>query len=47
MSGYADLTLWVHEYRLTALSSVLEKQGTPVEKRIQEMLSDLCGAGAI
>ena len=41
MSGYADLTLWVHEYKLAALSSVLEEQGATVEKRMQELLTDL------
>lgn len=41
MSGYADLTLWVHEYKLAALSSVLEEQGTTVENRMQELLTDL------
>lgn len=41
MSGEVQLDLWLHEYKLDVLSSVLEEQGTTVEKRIQEMLTDL------
>ena len=41
MSGSVELTLWLHEYKMDALSIVLEEQGTSVEKRMQEMLIDL------
>ena len=41
MSGDVQLELWLHEYKLDALSSVLKEQGTTVEKRMQEMLIDL------
>lgn len=41
MSGYVQLEVWLHEYKLEALSSVLEEQGTSTEKRIQEMVTDL------
>ncbi|MEY8259706.1 hypothetical protein AALA80_05100 [Oscillospiraceae bacterium 50-60] len=41
MSGDVQLELWLHEYKMDALSSVLEEQGTTVEKRMQEMLTDL------
>lgn len=41
MSGDVELTLWLHEYKLNVLSSVLEEQGSSVEKRMQEMLTGL------
>lgn len=41
MSGDVQLKLWLSEYKMDALSSVLEEQGTSVEKRMQEMLIDL------
>lgn len=41
MSGDVQMELWLHEYKMAALSSVLEEQGTTVEKRMQEMLVDL------
>ena len=41
MSGDVQLELWLSEYKMDALSSVLEKQGISVEKRMQEMLIDL------
>ena len=41
MSGSVELTLCLHEYKMDALSIVLEEQGTSVEKRMQEMLIDL------
>ena len=41
MSGDVQLELWLSEYKMDALSSVLEEQGTSVEKRMQEMLIDL------
>ncbi|MDE6455521.1 MAG: hypothetical protein K2L38_06400 [Dysosmobacter sp.] len=41
MSGDVQLELWLHEYKMKALSSVLEEQGTSVEKQMQEMLFDL------
>jgi hypothetical protein len=41
MSGDVQLELWLSEYKMDALSSVLEEQDTTVEKRMQEMLIDL------
>ena len=41
MSGFVQLAVWLHEYKLDALSSVLEEQGTSVEKRMQGMLLDM------
>ena len=41
MSGDVQLDLWLHEYKMDALSSALEEQGTTVEKRMQEVLIDL------
>ena len=41
MSGDVQLELWLSEYKMDALSSVLEEQGTTVEERMQEMLIDL------
>ncbi len=41
MSGSNELVLWLHEYKMAALSSVLEEQGSTVEKRMQEALLDL------
>ena len=41
MSGDVQLELYLHEYKMTALSSVLEEQGSSVEERMQEMLIDL------
>ena len=41
MSGDVQLELWLHEYKLNALSSVLEEQGTTVEKRMQDALTEL------
>ena len=41
MSNYTQIELWLHEHKMAALSSVLEEQGTTVEKRMQEMLIDL------
>ena len=41
MSGDMQLELWLHEYKMDALSSVLEEQGSSVEKPMQEMLIDL------
>ena len=38
MSGDVQLELWLNEYKMNALSSVLEEQGVCVEKRMQEML---------
>lgn len=44
MSGDVQLELWLHQYKMDALSSVLEAQGSSVEKRMQEMLIDLYAA---
>lgn len=41
MSGDVQLELYLHEYKMEALSSVLEDQGTSVEARMQEMLVGL------
>ena len=41
MSGDVQLELWLHEYKIEALSAVLEQQGTSVEKQMQEMLMQL------
>lgn len=41
MSGDVQLELWLHEYKMEALASVLNEQGTTVEKRMQGMLIDL------
>lgn len=41
MSGDVQLELWLHEYKMEALSAVLEQQGTSVEKQMQEMLVQL------
>lgn len=41
MSGDVQMELWLHEYKMAALSSVLEEQGASVEKRMQETLVDL------
>ena len=37
MSGDAQLELYLHEYKMAALSSVLEDQGTSVEDWMLEM----------
>lgn len=41
MSGDVQLELWLHEYKMEALASVLNEQGTTVENRMQGMLIDL------
>lgn len=41
MSGDVQIELWLNEYKAEALSSVLEKQNTSIEERLQEMLIDL------
>ncbi len=41
MSGDVQMELYLHEYKMKALSSVLAGQGSSVEKRMQEMLIDL------
>ena len=41
MSGDVQLELRLNEYKMNALSSVLEEQGFCVEKRMQEMLEGL------
>ena len=40
MSNYVQLDVWFQEDKLSALSSVLVKQGTTVEKRMQGVLLD-------
>lgn len=41
MSGDVHLELWLHEYKMQALSAVLEEQGSSVEKRMQLALNEL------
>ncbi len=41
MSGDVQLELYLHEYKMAALSSILDEQGSSVEERMQEMLIDL------
>ena len=41
MSGDVQLELWLHEYKLNALAAVLEKEGTTVEQRMQDALTEL------
>ena len=41
MSGDVQLELYLHEYKMAALSSALEEQGASVEERMQEMLIGL------
>ena len=39
MSGDVQLELWLHEYKMEALSAVLEQQGISVEKQMQDRKS--------
>lgn len=41
MSGDVHLELWLHEYKMHALSAVLEEQSSSVEKRMQSALNEL------
>lgn len=41
MSGDVQVELWLHEYKLNALASVLEKEGLTVEQRMQDALTEL------
>ncbi len=41
MSGDVQMELWLHQYKLEALTSVLAEQGFSVEDRMQEMLDGL------
>lgn len=41
MSGDVQLELYLHKYKMEALSSVLEEQDSSVEEQMQEMLIDL------
>lgn len=41
MSGDVQMELWLHQYKMEALSSVLAEQGYSVEDRMQEMLDGL------
>jgi len=41
MSGDVQMELYLHEYKMEALFSVLAEQGSSVEKRMQEILIDL------
>lgn len=40
-SGDVSVELWLNEYKMQALESVLDKQGTSVEERLQEHLIEL------
>ena len=41
MSGDVQLELWLHEYKMQALASALEKQGVTVEQKMQDALTEL------
>ncbi len=41
MSGDIQLELWLHEYKMQALASALEKQGVTVEQKMQDALTEL------
>ena len=41
MSGDVQVELWLHEYKLNALASVLEEEGLTVEQRMQDALTEL------
>lgn len=41
MGGDVQLELWLHEYKMEALSAALENQGSSVEEQMQEFLIDL------
>ena len=41
MSGDVQVELWLHEYKLNALTSVLAKEGLTVEQRMQDALTEL------
>ncbi len=41
MSGDYQMELYLHEYKMEALSSVLAEQGSSVEQRMEDMLYDL------
>lgn len=41
MSGYVQLELWLHEYKLNALAAALEEEGSTVERRMQDSLTQL------
>ena len=41
MSNHVQLEVWFQEDKLNALSSVMEEQGTTVEKWMQGMLLDM------
>lgn len=41
MNGDIELTLWLHKYKLEALTSALAEQNTTVEKRMDRLLYDL------
>ena len=41
MSGDVQLELWLNEYKLDALTSVLAEEGSTVEQRMQDALTEL------
>lgn len=41
MSGDLQLELWLHEYKMKTLDDVLAKEGTTVEQKMQDMLTEL------
>ena len=41
MSGDVQLELWLHEYKLNALATVLAEEDTTVGQRMQDALTEL------
>ena len=41
MSGDVQLELWLHEYKLNALATVLAEEDTTVEQQMQDALTEL------
>ena len=41
MSGDVQLELWLHEYKMNALSSALAEQSVTVEQRMYDALTEL------
>ena len=40
-SGDVSVELWLNEYKMKALESVLDEQGSSIEERLQEYLIEL------
>ena len=43
MSGDVQLELWLHEYKMNALSSALAEQSVTVEQRMYDALGRMAG----